>query len=708
MSLFCDQMDTFIEGDLEPEEAELFRAHLPECLKCRASLRDILRLGSTLWEDEARLLSDTIREREGELFDPAARDVRAGGLTGRTPPLHSLDAPRASRGPRFGSRGWAARHARALVAAGGASLLALSLLAVFALGPPGEVVLQRGEAPRPIPYRLSYSGADRHARYAPAAKQGGPALTEDVRRRLDRLQGEEATHAWAAALVLLGDAPEQAARRLNPTHAEALSLASPEVLNDLAVVRLQMVSHKFRGDEPAFVDARKDALECFDRALERRPGFPQALFNRAVVLKELGLSLSAAEAFERVARLGELGWSDEAAAEAKALRADASRWALGGASPGRTERASAVYALAQEVLLRDASAHCQLLAAGRAELALVALDSLGRVQEARDQLERALAADATPPCHGQAIGAVGAYVLADLAQFEVLPDDRRHLDEALDGFRHSGEGSRLLAEGALGRFELARAPERGVEILSNVIRDAEKAAVRGDAEARKARAYSYNALILHDGTGEQYDRAFDRLARLLDVEPPGRCALGVAADIGKKLVLVRDRDGALSGFAEAVHGNPARDAPSSLVPEDMRQRLAGCEEVAVLAVPALHGQVGLLPADIAWSYRIGRPRPLLSGPAVPPVALQRSYRAPKPSARLYEVPSEPADSIRAGAHAVLASTVEVQDPTLDSFFDEFRELIRQGFKPAVALQRTREKWGGGVWVDGLLAFDDGS
>jgi hypothetical protein len=49
---------------------------------------------------------------------------------------------------------------------------------------------------------------------------------------------------------------------------------------------------------------------------------PAALWNKALALGELGLPLSAAQAFDSVAQRGESGWSDEAQKRAAALRAE--------------------------------------------------------------------------------------------------------------------------------------------------------------------------------------------------------------------------------------------------------------------------------------------------------------------------------------------------------------------------------------------------
>src|SRR5262249_24516321 len=63
------------------------------------------------------------------------------------------------------------------------------------------------------------------------------------------------------------------------------------------------------------------ALTHAARALTLAPGHVQALWNRALALRDIGLVRSAAVTFDQVARHGERGWSDEALKRAIALRA---------------------------------------------------------------------------------------------------------------------------------------------------------------------------------------------------------------------------------------------------------------------------------------------------------------------------------------------------------------------------------------------------
>src|SRR5262249_10369768 len=73
-----------------------------------------------------------------------------------------------------------------------------------------------------------------------------------------------------------------------------------------------------------------DALNRLDGVLSRNPRHPQALWNRALVLRDLDLPLMAAEAWDASAALGEPGWSAEAKRRASDLRSDraarAQRW----------------------------------------------------------------------------------------------------------------------------------------------------------------------------------------------------------------------------------------------------------------------------------------------------------------------------------------------------------------------------------------------
>jgi tetratricopeptide (TPR) repeat protein len=180
-----------------------------------------------------------------------------------------------------------------------ASLAVIAVLLTRWLGKSSEEgVLLAKERTRRIEARVSYPLVDRHRpRRAPAHEV---TRARASLKALARLEARGGTQALAAA-HLIREQPAQARAVLSR------SAPTPERDSDLSVVALQ--------------EGRlREALELLERALARNARHPQALWNRGLVLRELGLTLLAAEAFEQVAQLGEPGWSAEAREEATRLR----------------------------------------------------------------------------------------------------------------------------------------------------------------------------------------------------------------------------------------------------------------------------------------------------------------------------------------------------------------------------------------------------
>jgi tetratricopeptide (TPR) repeat protein len=99
-------------------------------------------------------------------------------------------------------------------------------------------------------------------------------------------------HGLATTFLLRGER-DQAADYLGKLS------TTPDVDSDRAVVALSK-------------GALEEALILLEGVLEKTPNHPPALWNRGLVLRELGLELLAAESFGKVAALNEPGWSDEA------------------------------------------------------------------------------------------------------------------------------------------------------------------------------------------------------------------------------------------------------------------------------------------------------------------------------------------------------------------------------------------------------------
>jgi len=263
-----DQLAPYVDGELDAAGAEAFSLHLAECATCRHGLHDALQL--------------------------AALEVRASGA----PPVREA-RPRIAR-ERV--RRWS-RRSTLVTAVAAFAVMAAVLVVLRSRGGPGApdapVVLATAEV-RSLEGRVSYGAADRYRRYS-VVRAGTAAAPADAIKldTLARLERNGDLHGVAAAYLLLGD-PARATAYLDR------ATASPDVAADRALVLLA-------GGRAA------EALVALDGVLETAPRHPQARWNRALALRDLGLSRMAIEAFAAVAELGEPGWTEEARARGQAL-----------------------------------------------------------------------------------------------------------------------------------------------------------------------------------------------------------------------------------------------------------------------------------------------------------------------------------------------------------------------------------------------------
>lgn len=267
-----DSVHAFADGELEPQEADAFRLHLGTCAQCQLELADILQmqgLGGRLAEEDARAAQAAQR--------PA-------------PP------PRAFR-PAWSSR----RRTTLGVVLGGALAAAFGFAILHTPSGPDVVDAEAlALAPtRSLEARLSYGGASDWRPYG-VKRSGDERPAEKVPlKTLAKLEEAGDVHGLATASLLSGERG-QAADYL------ARAPQGPAVDSDRAVVALAKGS-------------LEEALTLLDGVLEKHPTHPQALWNRGLVLRELGLELAAAQAFAKVAALKEPGWREEAHERREAL-----------------------------------------------------------------------------------------------------------------------------------------------------------------------------------------------------------------------------------------------------------------------------------------------------------------------------------------------------------------------------------------------------
>lgn len=198
---------------------------------------------------------------------------------------------------------------------------------------------------------------------------------------------------------------------------------------------------------------------------------------------------------------------------------------------------------------------------------------------------------------------LGVAVLADLPHFgrSTLAEEPR-VRAWFD--RLCGQGcSQPTPHYQLGSYLLNNGrAEHGLPHLQRAI-DLALARRSDDVEDRKALAYARRSLILNDGAQGHYEQALRGLSKSLDAEVPKICSVGIARDDRLELVITQDAAGQLQGHFR-------RDAPNATqntltIPPQWIAALQPCARVDVLALPPDYGRASILPANIAWAYRLG-------------------------------------------------------------------------------------------------------
>ena len=303
----CPNLGEFIDGELSPEDADEVRDHLADCVACQRALHGLMQLG--MLADECR----RARERAGSQAtdDPArAPDGRPRlvVIPGQSPggPGTKAEEGRDAAVSPGDELAWA-HWRRRVVTVATASMVAAAAAACVMLyragletpgGPDRDWVAQLGDT-RTLEARLSHRSATGHRRYSPARAEVTAAGRIPI-ARLDQLERSGDHHGLAIAWLLDGQIDRA---RLELEKAGD----SVDVRSDLAAMLLAK-------------DRYREALDVLRNVLRESPGHGPARWNRALTLEALGLSLSAAAEFERVADGGEPGWAEEARERAASLR----------------------------------------------------------------------------------------------------------------------------------------------------------------------------------------------------------------------------------------------------------------------------------------------------------------------------------------------------------------------------------------------------
>jgi hypothetical protein len=284
----CADLIRFADGELDPEQAEEFRAHLRTCALCRAGLVEALQLSARLGGLAPR--ADQ-RDLSRELPRPPAPT-----------PVRSEPGPPKPRPPR--SR----QVAVGLVAAAAAAI------AVVLLWPRGSGAQHPFAALTTRPYDIRFAYGDA-SDYRP---------TRDEMLGHDGASGETLPYAALDAFQRHGDRYALAiARAVNGEKLTAVAAqlreldATPSIRIDRAAIEIllkgkDLASHN---DDLDAILAELESLKNGHDAIARA-----ARWNYAILLARLDLPLSAAREFQAIADEHEPGWADEARRRAAQAR----------------------------------------------------------------------------------------------------------------------------------------------------------------------------------------------------------------------------------------------------------------------------------------------------------------------------------------------------------------------------------------------------
>ena len=320
-----------------------------------------------------------------------------------------------------------------------------------------------------------------------------------------------------------------------------------------------------------------------------------------------------------------------------------------------------VRAYGGETVLRS-PARCDA-AAWLHEIVALTLTNRGELSPAHDELVQVAEIERTCKEHhaGLAVAEVKARVLRDPAIGSA--DEVRALRDQIAALRAMPSiGAKAALDQIEGRLLIDRDHAAASALLARAIAVSRTAGPE-DVDARIARSYAYAILTLDAGRRAAWDEAWRLLGEADGFAPAARCALGVVVEDRASVVVIRDAAGAAHGVFDGARRGPAIEA-TTLVPAALRDPLRGCAEVDVIARPPVQGLPGLLPVELAWSFRTaisppptspGRHHRVVISGVEPPAALGLPRLLPWRSS---EVPDVALDGAAATPTRVLAELAD--------------------------------------------------
>jgi len=262
----------FFDGELPESEVDGFRTHLATCKRCQAELEELMQL-------------DVLGTRHLQ--------------------IQALKSPKVVQlkpAPRPPWLRWGSTVGLAVAAT------LVATVALWPRGPSRDLWQPAGPEVRLAEARSSYPAASQYHRQQNVLGPDTRAL-----RPLSDLSKVGDDPLAVASFLLARNDPGLVKQALD----QLALVPAPDASSDSE----HAMAYLIRGDAEA-ADFEQ-ALRFAEKALKANPKHGPALWNKALALQGLGLSLLAAKTFDQVAQLGEPGWASEARNRAERLRAEA-------------------------------------------------------------------------------------------------------------------------------------------------------------------------------------------------------------------------------------------------------------------------------------------------------------------------------------------------------------------------------------------------
>lgn len=283
----CEDLDPFIDGELSAAAAASYREHLGHCDRCQQMLRGRILEAVTV----SKAAAPSIIPLHGWRAAKKSRWIWAGVGVAALAACVALVLHRT-----------APHHGAGSVASNGVTASLAKEL----------------QAKRGVDVRFSAAGLDGYRERAVMRAAAEPASHESFSlTSLAALEKRDA-NALIGALALNGDLASARKKVKEQEDREQTEKRPPtaSMLSDRAALALLETGDPHQAQANA-----ERSLSLARQALRLEPTHPQAMWNEAVALERLQLSLAAAAAFDAIAARGEKGWATEAKQRADDLRA---------------------------------------------------------------------------------------------------------------------------------------------------------------------------------------------------------------------------------------------------------------------------------------------------------------------------------------------------------------------------------------------------